>query len=678
MAQVSLKKLTTRQGFRQLITNLATTLNRPCQILDHQGRVLWCWPETGQQVTPEASQTEGELGQTWERYPIVVDREVLGEVVGKPGVEIIGQVVCHAAQQEMEKRGLAIELLEKYQEIDLFQDVATEITANLDLAKVATLVVEEARRLIESTSGAILLFDPETGQIATLSALGPADRLLDLQKLASCILPRLSQRGEPEIIQDISQDDRLRDMGLKLQSLIAEPLKTQAQVIGAIMLGSEAAVAYTTTDLKRLNIFAAQAAVAIKNAHLYDQSCRAAAAAQEQAAQLQETLRELQHAQAQLIQSEKMSSLGQLVAGVAHEINNPVNFIYGNLAHASDYIRDLLQLLQHYQRILPHATPEIQAEVDEIDLEFLVDDLPKLLSSMKVGADRILEIVQSLRNFSRHDEAEMKPVNIHEGIESTLMILHNRLKPRGSRPSIKVEKCYGELPIVECFPGQLNQVFMNILVNAIDALEERDRGRTPAELEADPSRISISTEMLSPDWVVVRIRDNGPGMSAETLQRLYDPFFTTKAVGKGTGLGMAISHQIVVEKHRGVLKCRSQPGEGAEFWIQIPIHAGVLPQQSLGEQGAYGWVFSHGRESKVAHQAVPVQGLNLPINSNSNGYVESQSPSLKPRDLINRHQLFIRRLAHEAPTIANLTPDQLYQLFQSNPILLKLYLTLLN
>jgi two-component system NtrC family sensor kinase len=291
----------------------------------------------------------------------------------------------------------------------------------------------------------------------------------------------------------------------------------------------------------------------------------------QQTQQLKQTVGKLQETQAQLVQTEKMSGLGQLVAGVAHEINNPVNFIHGNLTPASDYIRDLLRLIRLYQRHYPNPSSEIQAEIDTIDLEFLTEDLLKLLSSMRMGTERIKGIVLSLRNFSRIDEAEMKPVNIHEGIDSTLLILQSRLKVKQHHSSIQVIKEYGELPDVECYAGQLNQVFMNIINNAIDALEEHDSRRSIEELRNRPSLIRIRTERLSESHIGIRIQDNGPGMIEAVRKRLFDPFFTTKPVGKGTGLGLSISHQIIVNKHQGILKCCSEPGLGSEFWIKIPI-----------------------------------------------------------------------------------------------------------
>lgn len=303
-------------------------------------------------------------------------------------------------------------------------------------------------------------------------------------------------------------------------------------------------------------------------------------AAQQQQQQQEALLRQLQHTQTQLVQSEKMSSLGQLVAGVAHEINNPVNFIYGNLRHANSYTQDLLRLVQHYQTYYPNPLPVIQSEIDAIDLDFLMADLPKLLSSMKVGADRIREIVQSLRHFSRLDEAEVKPVNIHEGLESTLMILQNRIKAQPNRTAIEIVKDYGDLPLVECFAGQLNQVFMNMLVNAIDALEETityssnipDSGGRPI---AEPA-ILLRT-IAGKNRVEIHIIDNGAGMPEAVRNHLFDPFFTTKPVGKGTGLGMSISHQVVVEKHQGELRCCSSPGQGTQFVINIPVKRSSHP-----------------------------------------------------------------------------------------------------
>jgi signal transduction histidine kinase len=292
---------------------------------------------------------------------------------------------------------------------------------------------------------------------------------------------------------------------------------------------------------------------------------------EERTAELKTALTQLQRTQAQVVQGEKMSSLGQLVAGVAHEINNPVNFIHGNIAHLNESTQDLLRMIHLYQERYPEDDPEIQALAEEIDLEFLTEDLQKMLSSMKMGTDRIRSIVLSLRNFSRMDEAEFKAVNIHEGIESTLLILQHRLKDKPEYPAIEVIRDYGDLPLIECYPGQLNQVFMNILVNAIDALDEINIKRTYEENKKNPSKITIRTCVSDGEWVEIAIADNGPGIPEQVKNHIFDPFFTTKPIGKGTGMGMAISYQIITEKHGGKLDCFSTLGQGSEFRIQIPI-----------------------------------------------------------------------------------------------------------
>jgi signal transduction histidine kinase len=267
-----------------------------------------------------------------------------------------------------------------------------------------------------------------------------------------------------------------------------------------------------------------------------------------------------------------MSSLGQLVAGIAHEINNPVNFISGNIIHISEYAHELLDLISLYNEEFPNPSDKIQDKIEEIDLEFILEDLPKVINSMQIGSNRIREIVLSLRTFSRLDEADMKEVDIHEGINSTLLILQNRLKAKSEHPEIKVIKDYGNLPLVQCYAGQLNQVFMNIINNAIDSLESYNNQRSLAEIHNHPSQIIIHTELTNNNQVEIRIIDNGQGITDNIKSKLFDPFFTTKPIGKGTGLGLSISYEIIVNKHSGILKCESEIGKGTEFLIQIPLY----------------------------------------------------------------------------------------------------------
>lgn len=427
--------------------------------------------------------------------------------------------------------------------------------------------------------------------------LQPITSICQQIEVKSWLAVRTSYQGEPNGLLSLHQCDSYRHW----QQEEIELIEAVAAQVG-IALAQAQAINRVSTLLEQQTQASKQ--LSQQNLALRQSQTRL----QEKNEQLKEALQELKHTQAQLIQTEKMSSLGQLVAGVAHEINNPVNFIYGNISHAHAYFHDLLRLIQLYQQQYPHPLPEIQALQEEIELDFLLQDTPKILESMQIGAERIREIVVSLRNFSRLDEAEMKLVDIHEGLDSTLLILQNRLKEKPGRAAIAVIKEYGDLPKVECYPGQLNQVFMNLLSNAIDVLETEFPPRTitisteirtsnekhqPGESDEtnNGNAYSVHSETLTlhpvnqSQWplsehqfVVIRIADNGPGMTPAVCRRIFDPFFTTKPVGKGTGLGLSISYQIVVQKHGGVLKCFSEPGQGAMFVIELPVRPKFTPQ----------------------------------------------------------------------------------------------------
>ena len=371
------------------------------------------------------------------------------------------------------------------------------------------------------------------------------------------------------------------------KSILCMPIINRGQFIGILYLENNLTVgAFNSHRLEVLKVMITQAAFSLENARLYENLSNAKNQLEEYShtledkvkerteelneknIRLSETLKKLQTTQSQLIQTEKMSSLGQMVAGIAHEINNPNNFIYGNINHAIEYCQDLLNLIDLYQYEYPQPTAIIEQLIEEIDLNFLAKDLEKLLNSIQMGSERIKQIVLSLRNFSRLDESDMKPVNIHYGIDSTLLILQNRLNHIREKSEIKVVKKYASLPLVNCYASQLNQVFMNILNNGIDALEEMRNNQS--ELEQQPT-ITITTEITKSQTVKIKIANNGPSISQENQKKIFDPFFTTKPVGSGTGLGLSISYSIVVEKHKGKLSCNSAPGQGVEFVIEIPL-----------------------------------------------------------------------------------------------------------
>ncbi|MGF1935925.1 MAG: ATP-binding protein [Nostoc sp. ChiQUE02] len=486
------------------------------------------------------------------------------------------------AQEELRQSEAQLRELVEREKI-LKTCLSSQIRNSLDLNTILSTVVGEVRELLQIDRCQFLWCNKEdesTSFELSQQACAPdlpeplgCSPIQNVEALSEAVL-----EGNLLCFDDIATDSWLDSRNRNLlvtlgfKSLLTVSVQTQSGRLGVIVCEhSRALRSWSDDEVELIRGVADQLAIAIDQAQLYNQSRDATAAATAQAEQLNQALHNLKETQAQLIQTEKMSSLGQLVAGVAHEINNPVNFIYGNLTHVNEYTLGLLELVELYQKSNPNPTSEVQAHIEAIDLDFMAEDLPKILVSMKMGANRIREIVLSLRNFSRLDEADMKPVNIHEGIDSTLLILQNRFKQTPGNTGIEIVKEYGDIPLVECYAGQLNQVFMNLISNAIDALDSCNSQRTAEDIEANPSQIVIRTKLRNSDRITVQIVDNGPGMTEVVKQRLFDPFFTTKAAGKGTGLGLAISAQIVTEKHNGSIWCISEPGQGAEFWVEIPI-----------------------------------------------------------------------------------------------------------
>lgn len=437
-------------------------------------------------------------------------------------------------------------------------------------AQTGILLLEKAGNLLIEAKASVDKDDITVGQSIPFE---------DSQQLPISVINFVRRTRKDVVLSDASNEGSFTldpyIVKHNIKSIICTSILNQGKLIGILYLENNLIVgAFTADRIQILKLLSSQAAISLENAQLYanleEKIEERTRELNENNLRLRQTLHELKLTQTQLIQTEKMSSLGQMVAGIAHEINNPVSFIHGNLSHIDNYANDLLTLIDIYQTIYPEATPEIEEFLENIDVDFIKEDMPKTLSSMKIGTQRIREIVLTLRNFSRLDEAEMKAVNIHEGIESTLLILQSRLQAKPGKPAIEIIKNYAELPKVECYTGQLNQVFMNILNNAIDSLEKLNQEHNLEEIKTDPSAIAIRTEVVNPDLVAISIKDNGLGMSDSVRKRIFDPFFTTKPIGQGTGLGLSISYQIVVDKHRGTIECISTPGQGAEFIIQIP------------------------------------------------------------------------------------------------------------
>ncbi|WP_368008821.1 GAF domain-containing sensor histidine kinase [Laspinema palackyanum] len=573
---------------------------------------------------------------TWEAHSYAAGDLKLLTMLASQAASALENAILHESKLEESRR-----------EALLFR-LASQIRYSLDLDTILETAVSEIRSLLDIDRCFFMWYRPHaalpawevvkearTARCASLLGYYCAD---DIGSLGEQLIGRETVRVDQV---ENARDSQMREFCVQggLNSIVALPIQTRSGAIGAIAAGSCGIMRpWSDREVELLEAVANQLAIAIEHAEMYETSQTVALEAQTQAQQLQCTLEELQYTQTQLIQSEKMSGLGQMVAGIAHEVNNPVNFIHGNLEYAHQYSDALLSLIDLYQEHYPEPNPAILKRIEAIELDFIRSDFPSLLSSMLVGTERIHEIVQSLRNFSRLDEAQMKPVDIHEGIDSTLLILQHRLKSSSGAFPIEIVKEYNELPPIECYASSLNQVFMNILSNAIDAVEEgpdtvgkieirtelitgdwkraiarRGLGTPNLEQGRDlslgdrytafkscpgitphPSDVcaAIPGTIPRPSFVMIRIRDNGYGIPEDLQKQLFDPFFTTKPVGKGTGLGLSISYQIVVEKHGGRLLCFSEPGKGTEFAIIIPLKQPLEVQSEEVLNCLPSWVLS--------------------------------------------------------------------------------------
>ncbi|NEO52093.1 MAG: GAF domain-containing protein [Okeania sp. SIO3B5] len=502
----------------------------------YQGEKLWGLLAAYQNSAP----------REWEAAEV----ELLAQIGGQLGVAL--QQAEYVKQVQTQAAELA-KATERQKALSITID---RIRQSLDINTIFQTTTQEVRQLLEVERVAIYRFYPDwSGEFVADSMIDEWTPMVHTPLAINPVISKLTHAGKlprNETFVPILQGDKL--WGLLVAYQNSSPRYWQDE------------------EINLLAQVGVQLGIALQQAELLEKT-------RTQTEELTKTLQELKQTQVQMVQGEKMASLGQLVAGIAHEINNPVNFISGNLDHVDEYTQNLLNLMKLYHQHYLDPVPEIQEFSEDIDLEFIIKDLPKMINSMKIGSERISQLVLSLRTFSRLDESKKKEVDLHAGIDSTLLILQHRLKLKPEFPQITIVKNYGDLPLVPCYAAPINQVFMNLLSNAIDALEEK--------LETDKNfipTITITTEINSdnPDTVLIKIADNGWGITQEAKDKIFDIFFTTKEVGKGTGLGLSISYEIIVQKHGGQLFCNSQLGQGTEFIIQIPINqeSGVRSQES--------------------------------------------------------------------------------------------------
>ena len=529
------------------------------------------WKESKQRQSQQWTETDIELAEQLSKHFASAIQQY----------ELYQQVEHFNQNLEKQVHKRTLEMQKTAQQQQAVFDVINKIRDSLDTDVILKTTTKEVCQLIKTDRVSIYKFDADWGGqfVGDFEATSPNwlnESKLQINTIWNDTYLQETQGGRYKNNEAFAVDD-IYQMGFtpchidnleqfQINSFVLAPIFIGKKLWGLLCAYQHIGTRqWKKSEVDFIRQIAAQLGVAIQQAELLVKT-------QEQAQKITDTLEELKATQTQLIQTEKMSSLGQLVAGVAHEINNPVNFISGNVVYIHEYADDLLAMVEIYENKYPNPCKEILELAENFDLEFLRKDLPKILGSMQLGVDRIRQIVLSLRNFSRLDEAEMKAVNIHDGIDSTLLILQHRLKARSESTAVEIIKEYGDIPLVECFAGQLNQVFMNILSNAIDAL---DICRQYHSEDSKTAKITIytSTGMMENNiqTAIIQISDNGPGIPKKIKERVFDPFFTTKPVGKGTGLGLSISYQIVVEKHGGILECDSQANGGTKFWIEIPM-----------------------------------------------------------------------------------------------------------